>query len=103
MKKFMYIDTCEREINEPTFFDTKEKAIYHMVNDFCTVRDIDLDIVPLVIDDETLEEALSILEELELMNDENSIDVENLLAYGTTLNHDNWDAKIFEVDFPTLH
>ena len=40
MKKYMYIDTCEREINEPTFFDKKEKAIYHMVNDFCTVRDI---------------------------------------------------------------
>lgn len=25
MKKFMYIDTCEREINEPMFFDTKKK------------------------------------------------------------------------------
>lgn len=98
MKKYMYIDTCEREINEPTFFDKKEAAIYHMVNDFCTVRDISIDIVPLVIDEKTLDEALSILEELELMNDENSVDIESLLAYGTTLNHDNWDAKIIEVE-----
>lgn len=98
MKKYMYIDTCEREINEPTFFDKKEAAIYHMVEDFCIIRDITLDIVPLVIDEKTLDEALSILEELELMNDENSVDIENLLAYGTTLNHDNWDAKIFEIE-----
>jgi hypothetical protein len=97
MKKYMYIDVCEREINEPTFFDKKEKAIYHMVNDFCTVRDIGIDIVPLVIDEKTLEEALSILEENEFMNDENMVDIESLLAYGTTLNHDNWDAKIIEV------
>ena len=98
MKKYMYIDTCGREINEPTFFDKKEAAIYHMVEDFCTIRDIDLDIVPLVIDEKTLDEALSILEELELVNDENSVDIESLLAYGTTLNHDNWDAKIFEIE-----
>ena len=96
--KYMYIDTCGREINEPTFFDKKEAAIYHMVEDFCTIRDIDLDIVPLVIDEKTLDEALSILEELELVNDENSVDIESLLAYGTTLNHDNWDAKIFEIE-----
>lgn len=25
MKKFMYIDVCEREINEPTFFDKKKQ------------------------------------------------------------------------------
>lgn len=98
MKKYMYIDVCEREINEPTFFDKKEKAIYHMVNDFCTIRAIADDIVPVVIDEETLDEALSILEELELMDDENMVDIENLLAYGTTLNHDNWDAKIFEIE-----
>lgn len=98
MKKYMYIDTCEREINEPTFFDKKEKAIYHMVNDFCTVRDIGIDIVPLVINEKTLKEALSILEENELMDDENMVDIESLLAYGTTLNHDNWDAKIIEVE-----
>lgn len=103
MKKYMYIEVYEREINEPTFFDKKEAAIYQMVNDFCTIRDIDIDIVPVVINEETLDEALSILKELELMNDENNVDIENLLAYGTTLNHDNWDAKIFEVDFPTLY
>lgn len=98
MKKYMYIDVCEREINEPTFFDKKEAAIYHMVNDFCIIRAIADDIVPVVVDDETLEEALSILEELELMDDENMVDIESLLAYGTTLNHDNWDCKIFEVE-----
>lgn len=99
MKKYMYIDVCEREINEPTFFDKKEAAIYHMVNDFCTVRDIGIDIVPLVIDEKTLEEALSILEKNELVDDENNIDIENLTAYGTTMNHGDWDAKIFEIDF----
>ena len=98
MKKYMYIDVCEREIYKPTFFDKKEKASYHMVNDFCTVRDIGIDIVPLVIDEKTLKEALSILEENELMDDENMVDIESLLAYGTTLNHDNWDAKIIEVE-----
>lgn len=98
MKKYMYIDVCEREINEPTFFDKKEAAIYHMVNDFCVVRGIGIDIVPLVVNEGTLEKALSILKELELMNDENSVDIENLLAYGTTLNHDDWDAKIFEIE-----
>ena len=98
MKKYMYIAGCEREINEPTFFDKKEAAIYHMVNDFCTVRGIGIDIVPLVIDEKTLKEALSILEENELMDDENMVDIESLLAYGTTLNHDNWDAKIFEIE-----
>lgn len=97
MKKYMYIDVCEREIYKPTFFDKKEKAIYHMVNDFCTVRDIGTDIVPLVIDEKTLKEALSILEENELMDDENMVDIESLLAYGTTRNHDNWDAKIIKV------
>ena len=56
-------------------------------------------IVPLVIDEKTLKEALSILEENELMDDENMVDIESLSAYGTTLNHDNWDAKIFEIDF----
>ena len=98
MKKYMYIDVCEREIYKPTFFDKKEAAIYHMVNDFCTVRDIGIDIVPLVIDKKTLEEALSILEKNALMDDENMVDIESLLAYGTTLNHDNWDAKIFEIE-----
>ena len=98
MKKYMYIDVCEREINEPTFFDKKEAAIYHMVNDFCTVRDIDIDIVPLVLDEKTLEEALSILKENELMDDENMVDIDISLADGTTLNHDNWDAKIIEVE-----
>lgn len=98
MKKYMYIDVCEREINEPTFFDKKEAAIYHMVNDFCVVRGIGIDIVPLVVNEGTLEKALSILKELELMNDENSVDIESLLAYGTTLNHDNWDCKIFEIE-----
>ena len=97
MKKYMYIDVCEREIYKPTFFDKKEKAIYHMVNDFCTVRDIGIDIVPLVIDEKTLKEALSILEENKLMDDENMVDIESLLAYGTTRNHDNWDAKIIKV------
>ena len=98
MKKYMYIEVYEREINKPIFFDRKEKAIYQMVNDFCTIRDIDIDIVSVVIDEETLDETLSILKELELMNDENSVDIESLLAYGTTLNHDNWDAKIFEIE-----
>lgn len=98
MKKYMYIDVCEREINEPTFFDKKEAAIYHMINDFCTIRAIADDIVPVVIDEKTLKEALSILEKNELMDDENMVDIENLLAYGTTLNHDNWDAKIFEIE-----
>ena len=68
-----------------------------MVNDFCTVRDIGIDIVPLVIDEKTLKEALSILEENELMDDENMVNIESLLTYGTTLNHDNWDAKIIKV------
>lgn len=99
MKKFMYIDTCEREINEPTFFDTKEEAIYYMVKDFCIVRNIFSDVVPDVVDEKTLADALSILEEKELVDDENNIDIENLTAYGTTMNHDDWDAKIFEIDF----
>lgn len=98
MKKFMYIDVCEREINEPEFFDTKEEAIYYMVNDFLIVKDITSDIVPDVVDETTLKEALSILNEKEYLDDENSVDIESLLAYGTTLNHDNWDAKIIEVE-----
>lgn len=99
MKKFMYIDTCEREISEPEFFDTKEEAIYYMVNDFCIVRDIFSDVVPDVVDEKTLADALSILKEKELVDDENNIDIENLTAYGTTMNHGDWDAKIFEIDF----
>lgn len=99
MKKYMYIDTCEREINEPIFFDTKEKAVCYMVNDFCAVRDISDDVLPFVIVEETLKAALSILEENELIDDENGVDIENLMAYSTTSNHDNWDAKIFEIDF----
>ena len=99
MKKYMYIDTCAREINEPEFFDTKEEAIYYMVNDFLIVKDITSDIVPDVVDETTLKEALSILNEKEYLDDENSVDIENLLAYGATLNHDDWDAKIFEIEF----
>lgn len=98
MKKFMYIDVCEREINEPEFFDTKEEATYYMVNDFLIVKDITSDIVPDVVDETTLKEALSILNEKEYLDDENNVDIESLLAYGTTLNHDNWDAKIIEVE-----
>lgn len=98
MKKYMYVDVCEREIYKPTFFDKKEQAIYHMVNDFLVVKDIASDIVPDVVDETTLKEALSILNEKEYLDDENSVDIENLLAYGTTLNHDNWDAKIFEIE-----
>lgn len=99
MKKYMYIDTYEREINEPTFFDKKEEAIYYMVNDFLVVKDIASDIIPDVVDEATLKEALSILNEKELLDDENNVNIESLSAYGTTLNHDNWDAKIFEIDF----
>ena len=98
MKKYMYIDVCEREIYEPTFFDKKEAAIYHMVNDFLLVKDITSDIVPDVVDETTLEKALSILNEKEYLDDENMVNIESLLAYGTTLNHDNWDAKIIEVE-----
>ena len=98
MKKYMYIDVCEREIYGPEFFDAKEEAIYHMVNDFLVVKDITSDIIPDVVDETTLEEALSILNEKEYFDDENSIDIESLSAYGTTMNHDNWDAKIFEVE-----
>lgn len=54
--------------------------------------------MPLVLGEKTLEEALSILKENELMDDENMVDIESLLGYGTTLNHDNWDAKIIEVE-----
>lgn len=98
MKKFMYIDTCERKINEPTFFDTKEKAIYYMVNDFCVVRDISSSIVPDIVDEETLKNALAIFEKNNLVDDENNVDIENLQAWGETYNHDNWDAEIFEVE-----
>lgn len=98
MKKYMYIDICAREINEPEFFDIKEEAIYYMVNDFLIVKDITSDIVPDVVDETTLKEALSILNEKGYLDDENSVDIENLLAYGTTLNHDDWDAKIFEIE-----
>ena len=69
-----------------------------MVNDFLVVKDITSDIIPDVVDETTLEEALSILNEKEYFDDENSIDIESLSAYGTTMNHDNWDAKIFEIE-----
>lgn len=44
MKKFMVIDCCEREIGEPEFFDTMEKAQIHLFELFIEAcRHIDVD------------------------------------------------------------
>lgn len=99
MKKYMYIDSGVYEIHEPEFFDSKQEAIYYMVNDFCIVKNIPSDMVPDVVDEATLEEAMSILNENEYFDEENSIDMESLNWHGTTLSGDIWQGQIFEIDF----
>lgn len=99
MKKFMYIDSGKYEIHEPEFFDSKEEAIYYMINDFCIVKNISSDIVPDVVDEATLKDALSIINENEYLDEENNIDMDNLRWHGTTLNGDDWWGQIFEIDF----
>ena len=102
MKKFMVIDCCEREIGEPEFFDTMEKAQIHLFELFieaCRCIDVDNYNFCNISTMDELEEAIESLVDDDILDDENNVNIESLSAYGTTLNHDNWDAKIFEIDF----
>ncbi len=99
MKKYMVIDCCEREIGEPKFFDTLEKAqirLFKLFVEACRNLDVnDYNFDNITTKDE-LEEAIESLEDDDILDDENNFD--DTSAWAETYNHDNWDGKIIEVE-----
>ena len=99
MKKYMLIDCCEREIGEPEFFDTMEKAQIHLFNLFleaCRHLDVDDYNRYVVTTKEELEKAIDSLIDDDILDDENNFN--DTCAWAETTNHDNWDGKIIEVE-----
>ncbi len=99
MKKYMVIDCCEREIGEPKFFNSLEKAQIHLFNLFieaCRYIDADDYNKYVVNTTEELEKAIESLVEDDILDDENNFD--DTCAWAETYNHDNWDGKIIEVE-----
>ena len=99
MKKYMVIDCCEREIGEPEFFDTMEKAQIHLFNLFleaCRHLDVDDYNRYVVTTKEELEKAIYSLIDDDILDDENNFN--DTCAWAETTNHDNWDGKIIEVE-----
>lgn len=106
MKKYMVIDVCEREIGEPEFFDTEEKAqirLFELFFDNCYLNKI--------IKKSKWENKIQNMDELraavETLQNEGLLDDENDYNYNsawcTTAYHNNWDAKIIEINLPTLY
>lgn len=99
MKKYMVIDVCEREISEPKFFDSLEKARIHLFELFieaCRHLDVD-DYNSLNVT--TMDELVDAIEALindDVLDDENNF--YDMSAWAETSNHDNWDGKIIEVE-----
>ena len=83
MKKYMLICCCERDIEEPRFFDSHDAAHDAMVDDFFDTYGYDSE----EIDNDAKEEILG-----------DDSDISEKEAYCTNLNHDNVDWKIFEVE-----
>ena len=80
MKKYMLICCCERDIEEPQFFDSYEEAYEAMINDYQAMTECD-------------EEELN-----EVLNCPYDDSIESYSAYCTNKNHDDVDWKIFEVE-----
>ena len=99
MKKFMVIDCCEREIGKPEFFSSMKKAQIHLFNLFieaCLHFDRDDYNKYHVTTNEELSKAVESLIENDILDDENNFN--DTCAWAETYNHDNWDAKIIEVE-----
>ena len=80
MKKYVLICCCERDIEEPVFFDTHKEAYEAMLDDYKQTMQYD---------NEDLNEVL---------NDPSSDEITQFSAYCTNPNHDDVDWKIFEVE-----
>lgn len=80
MKKYILICCCERDIEEPQFFDSYEEAYDAMINDYQQMTECD---------DEEINEVLN-------CPYDDSIELHS--AYCTNKNHDDVDWKIFEVE-----
>ena len=100
MKKYMVIDTCEREIGEPEFFDTILKAQICMFKRFfeaCKyVDENSYDYEFEINSTEDLDKVMDVLIKEDILDDENNLN--DTCAWAETSNHDNWDCKIFEVE-----
>lgn len=104
MKKYMVIDVCEREIGEPEFFNTMLKAQICMTEKFfesCRhISENNYDYEFEINSTKDLDKVMDTLIKEDILDDENNL-TENS-AWAETANHDNWDCKIIEVEFPTL-
>lgn len=100
MKKYMVIDTCEREIGEPEFFDTMLKAQICMFKRFfeaCKyVDENSYDYEFEINSTEDLDKVMDILIKEDILDDENNLN--DTCAWAETSNHYNWDCKIFEIE-----
>ena len=100
MKKYMVIDTCEREIGEPEFFDTMLKAQICMFKRFfeaCKyVDENSYDYEFEINSTEDLDKVMDVLIKEDILDDENNLN--DTCAWAETSNHDNWDVKIIEVE-----
>lgn len=100
MKKYMLIDCCEREIGEPEFFDTMLKAKICMFKRFfeaCKYMDENsYDYEFEINSTEDLDKVKDVLIKEDILDDENNLN--DTCACAETSNHDNWDAKIIEVE-----
>ena len=98
-KKYMVIEVCEREIDEPEFFDTLKEAQLCVFKRFLEAsRNIDHDDYERYADSakKGLEKAMESLIEDNILDEENNFI--GTSAWAETYNHDNWGCKIIEVE-----
>ena len=80
MKKYILICCCERDIEEPQFFDSYEEAYDAMINEYQEMTECD---------DAELDG---------IINDKYDTAIESHSASCSNRNHDDVDWKIFEVE-----
>lgn len=98
MKKYMYIDCCERDIGTPEFFDDFDEAKIYLFKKWCEFcRYIDTDNWDVEVEDmDELEEILEGFVQEEIIDDQNDYNYTD--AWCEIFGSNNWDGKIIEVE-----
>lgn len=98
---YLYVDCLEREINVPQVCTNADEARKLLFTDFLDAKGIDDEVVTNFVEMYYFDDAMEWLNDNEVIDDENGISYENpynMYAYCETRNHDNWDAKVFQLE-----
>lgn len=98
---YLYCETVEREILTPRAFKTVKEVKKQLFEDFMECVGIDDDELTTFVNQSKFEKAYRWLIDNDLIDDENDINLDdnNLSAYCTTTNDDNWDARVFKLEW----